>query len=54
MQELLIEGEGLNKQGRSVWTGRDGGSSVVAIPLGDVPGENEASETPVVIFHMFQ
>ena len=39
MKELLIEG------GRSMWIGRGGGSSVVAIYLGDVPGENEALET---------
>ncbi len=39
MKEVLLEGEGLNKQG-----GRGGGSSSVATPLGDVPGESEASE----------
>ena len=45
MKELLIEGEGLNKQGGSVWIGRGGGSSAVAIPLGDVPRGNKASQT---------
>ena len=36
MKELLIEAEDLNKQG-------GGGSCVVAIPLEDVLGRNEAS-----------
>ena len=34
----------LNKQGGSVWIG-GGGSSVMAIPLGDIPRENKALET---------
>ena len=38
MKELLIEEEGLNLQGRSVCTGKCGGSIAVAIPLGDVSG----------------
>ena len=47
MKELLIEGgwEELNKQGGSVWIGRSGGSSAVAISLGDVYRGNEASKT---------
>ena len=40
MKEMLIEGEGLNQQG-----GRGQDSSAVVIPLGDVSGWNEASET---------
>ena len=44
MKELLIEGVGLNYQGVSVWIGRDGGSSAVAIPLRNVLEGNEASE----------
>ena len=43
MKELLIEGEGLNKQGRSVRIGKRGDSSALAIPLGDVPREIEVS-----------
>ena len=39
-----IREEGLNKQRGSVWIGRSGGSSVVATPWGDAPGESEASE----------
>ena len=45
VKKLLIEGEGLNKQGRSVWKGRGGGSSVVILPLGYVPRQKEASDT---------
>ena len=45
MKELLIEGEGFNKQRGNVWIRRSGGFSVVAIPLGDVSGENKFSET---------
>ena len=45
MKELLIEGEGLNKQEGSVWIGRGGGSSAKTILLGDVPGGNKESET---------
>ena len=43
MKELLIEGEGLNKQGGNVWIGRGGGggSSAVTISLGNVPGWKE-------------
>ena len=37
---------GLNKQGGSVWIGRGGDSSAVAIPSwGDIPGRNEPSKT---------
>ena len=35
----------MNKQIGSVWIGGGGGSSAVAILLGDVSGGNEASET---------
>ena len=38
MKEVLIEGEGLNKEGESLWIGSGGGSSAMTIPLG-----NEAS-----------
>ena len=38
-------GEGLNKYGGSVWIERDGGSSALAIPLGDVSRGNKMSET---------
>ena len=43
MKELLIEEGGSNKQGGSVWIGRDGSSSVVVIPLADIFGGNKAS-----------
>ena len=33
MEELLIEGEGLNQQGGSVWIWRGGGFSAVTITL---------------------
>ena len=42
MKVLVMEGEGLNKQGESVWIGRGGGSSAVAITLGNIPGGDEA------------
>lgn len=29
---VLLEGEGMNKQGQSIWIGRGGGSSAVATP----------------------
>ena len=45
MKEVLPEGKGLNKQGGSVWIRRDGGSSAMAISLGDISRGNEASET---------
>ena len=35
MKEVLIDGERLNKQGGTVWIGREGGSSSVAISLGE-------------------
>ena len=35
MNEGLIEAEGLNKQGGSVWRGRGGHTMAIAIPLGD-------------------
>ena len=44
MKELLIEGEGLNKQGGNVCMRRGGGSSTVTITSGNVSGGNEASE----------
>lgn len=44
MRGMLIEGEVLNKQERSVWIGRGGGSPAMATPLGNVPGGIEASE----------
>ncbi len=37
-------GESWIKQGESVWIGRGGGSSAMAIPLEDIPREDEASE----------
>ena len=45
MKYMMIEGEGLTKQGWSLWIGRGGGFSAVVIPLRDVSGGNEASET---------
>ena len=36
MKELIIEGEGLNKQGWNIWIGRGRGSSAMIIHLGDV------------------
>ena len=40
------EGKGwdLNEQERGAWIERDGDSSIVAIPLGGIPGGSEASE----------
>ena len=38
-------GDRLNKQGWSMWVGRAGGSSAMAIPLGDISGEYKVSET---------
>ena len=43
MKEVLIEGEGLNKQVGSEWIGR-GGGSFVAIHLRNVSEGNETSE----------
>ena len=43
MKELVIECDGLNKQEGSVWIGRGGGSSALAIPLEDVQGGNKAA-----------
>lgn len=31
----MVEGEGLNRQGKSVWIGRGESSSAMAIPLGE-------------------
>ena len=45
MKEFLIEGEVLSKHGRSVWIGRGGVSSAVAISLGAISRGNKASET---------
>ena len=45
MKELLIDGEGLNKQEESVWIGRSGGSSALAIFSCDVHVGKETSET---------
>ena len=45
MNEVLIKGEGLNTQGRNAWIRKGEGSSATAIPLGDVPGGDEASKT---------
>ena len=45
MKVVLIDGEGLNKHGKSACRGRGGGSSAMAIPLCDISGGNEASQT---------
>ena len=45
MKKVLLEGEEFYTQGRNVWIGRGGGSSAVAVFLGDVPKGDEASET---------
>lgn len=45
MKEVLVEGEGLNKQRKNVCIVRGGGSSTVAIPLGLAHGLSKASET---------
>lgn len=39
---MPLEGEGFNNQGGNIQIGR--GSSVIATPLGDVPGGSELSE----------
>ena len=44
MREVLLEGEGWDKQGGSVWLGIVCGSSAVATPLRDIPGGSEVSE----------
>ncbi len=44
MKEVSLEGKILSSQGESVWTGKGGGFSAVAIPLGNVPGGNDVSE----------
>ena len=44
MKELLIEEEGLNKQGGSEETGRGGGSSDMTISLENISGGNVAYE----------
>ena len=45
MKLLLIDEEGLKKQGGSVWLGKGVSSSAVAISLVDVLGRNGVSET---------
>lgn len=37
-------GEGLKKQGRNSWIGRDGGSFIMATSMGNIPGGNEELE----------
>ncbi len=44
MKEVLVEEEGLNRQGGSVWIERGGGCSAVATPLGDITRGSEVSE----------
>lgn len=44
MKGELVEKEDLNRQGRSVWIGRGGGSPAVAIPLGRGSGKIKASD----------
>ena len=44
-KKLLIEGEGLNKQGERVWIWGGGGSSALDILLEDIPRGNKVSET---------
>ena len=44
MKQLMIERETLSKQRGSVCIRRNGSSSVISIPLGDVLRWNEASE----------
>ena len=43
MKEYMYE-RGADGWGGSVWIGRDGGSSAMAIPLGEVYRGNEESE----------
>lgn len=43
MEEAVVDGKGLNKQGGNVWIGTDGGSSAVAIPLREA-SRSKASE----------
>ena len=45
MKEFLIDGEDFNREGGSVFIGRGGGYPAVVIPLGNISGGNEASET---------
>ena len=40
----MIEGKKWNKQEESVWIGRGGSFSAIAIPLRDIPGGKETSE----------
>ncbi len=44
MNEVPLEGEGLNKQEGSVLIERGGGPSAMATHLEDVPGRSKASE----------
>ena len=53
MKEVLIERKGLNMQ-VSVWIGKGGGSSVVAIPLGDVQGQQNSTLALVFILLSLQ
>ncbi len=43
MKEVPLKGGGF-EQAKSAWTGRGGGSSAMACPLGDIPGGSKASE----------
>ena len=47
MKEVLIEWEGLNKQGENVWIGKGGGSSALVITMGNLPSGNEAETIEV-------
>ena len=40
---VLEEGESLNKPEGNVWTGRGGGYSVVATPMGGIPLEKASN-----------
>lgn len=42
MKEALVEEEGLNSQGGSVWIGGDGSPHAVAIPFGGALRGSEA------------
>ena len=46
-ERVADRGRGIKLAKRSVWIGRNEGSSAVAIPLGDISGRNKASQTIV-------
>lgn len=42
---MLLEADGLNMQGGSVWIGRGGDSSAMVYRLDDIPSRNQGATT---------